>query len=88
MILEEDNNVTYRGHVKNGVVVLDEAMILPEGTAVKVEPVEFRPNSPAADEDMPTLYELLKPFIGKAEGLPPDASVNLDHYLYGVPKQE
>ena len=24
---------------------------------------------------MPTLYEWLEPFIGKAEGLPPDASV-------------
>jgi hypothetical protein len=27
-------------------------------------------------------------FIGKAKGLPPDMSENLDHYLYGVPKQK
>ncbi len=25
--------------------------------------------------------------IGKAEGLPQDASANVDHYLYGHPKQ-
>lgn len=27
-------------------------------------------------------------FAGKAEGLPPDYSINLDHYLYGVPKRQ
>ncbi len=79
--------MTYRGHVCNGVVVLDDAVALPEGLDVKVEPMESGPAESAA-KDIPTLYERLEPFIGKAEGLPPDASVNLDHYLYGVPKQE
>ena len=41
-----------------------------------------------ADDDGPTLFERLEPFIGKLQGLPPDASVNLDHYLYGLPKRE
>ena len=40
-----------------------------------------------ADKLPPTLYERLKPFIGKAKGLPPDASINHDHYLYGLPKR-
>ena len=79
--------MTYHGHVTNGVVVLDGAVTLPEGLNVKVEPLET-PTPPAADDDGPTLFELLEPFIGKLEGLPPDASVNLDHYLYGLPKRE
>jgi hypothetical protein len=33
------------------------------------------------------LYDSLEPFVGKAEGLPADLSVNLDHYLYGMPKR-
>lgn len=35
-----------------------------------------------------TLAERLANVLGKATGLPPDASVNHDHYLYGVPKQQ
>ncbi len=79
--------MTYHGHVKNGVVVLDEPVELPEGAEVKVDLLAASPED-AADEEIPTLYEQLEPFIGKAHGLPPDASVNLDHYLYGVPKKE
>ncbi len=33
-----------------------------------------------------TLYERYKPLIGSVRGLPPDLSVNHDHYLYGTPK--
>ena len=79
--------MTYRGHVSNGVVVLDDAVTLPEGLTVKVEPMEGDRDRPAA-ENIPTLYERLQPFVGKAKGLPPDASVNLDHYLYGTAKRE
>ena len=32
--------MTYKGHIENGVVVLDEPSALPEGTSVKVEPVQ------------------------------------------------
>lgn len=35
--------MTYRGHVKNGVVFLDGAVTLPDGTEVTVQPV--LPNS-------------------------------------------
>ena len=79
--------MTYRGHVKNGVVVLDERVKLPEGAEVKVDLLAASADGPV-DEEIPTLYERLKPFIGKAHGLPPDAAANLDHYLYGVPKQQ
>ena len=30
-------NMTYRGHMKNGVAVLDEPASLPDGTRVRVE---------------------------------------------------
>lgn len=33
-------DMVYRGHVENGVVVLDNSARLPEGTRVSVEPVE------------------------------------------------
>jgi len=74
----------YRGHVKNGVIVFDEAdTSLPEGSAVDISPL---PSETAGEpsEEIPTLFERLKPFIGKLEGLPPDASINHDHYLNGA----
>ena len=78
--------MTYRGRVKNGVVVLDESVQLPEGAEVKVDLLAESPGDPA-EEEIPTLYERLDAFIGKVHGLPSDASINLDHYLYGLPKQ-
>ena len=79
--------MSFEGHVINGVVHLDNGATLPEGAAVRVEmvPVETRP--PSSDE-LPTLYDTLAPFVGKAIGLSADMSVNLDHYLYGTPKRE
>jgi len=79
--------MSYRGRVRNGVVVLDDSVKLPEGAEVNVEFLGALPDQPA-EEEIPTLYERLLPFVGKAVGLPPDASINLDHYLYGVPKQQ
>jgi len=78
--------MVHRGHVKNGVVVLDEPVPLPEGAEVRVEIVE---GTSVAREPQPpaTLYDRLKPVLGKAKGLPPDAAQNVDHYLYGHPKQ-
>jgi hypothetical protein len=38
-------------------------------------------------EDLPSLYEAMKPFIGMVDDLPADLSINHDHYLYGTPKQ-
>jgi len=80
----------YRGHVKNGVVVLDDPVDLPEGVEVRIElgaltgpeATEGRP-----DDERPTLYERLKPVIGMAKGLPSDLARNHDHYLHGRPKQ-
>ena len=70
------------GHVENGVVVFDAPNSLPDGTAVKVEPV-VSPESPPKR----SLLERLGDVVGKVEGLPPDASQNVDHYLYGHAKK-
>ena len=78
--------MTFRGHVSNGVVILDGAPILPDGLCVTVAIIE-EPSVDAGDV-IPTLHERLQPLVGRANGLPGDASVNLDHYLYGAPKQE
>lgn len=77
--------MTFNGHIENGRVVLDGATALPDGTPVVVTIVEKLATSDK--REIPTLYERLKPIIGIAEGLPPDASQNIDHYLYGHPKK-
>jgi hypothetical protein len=71
--------MTYRGHIKGGVVVLDAQVDLPDGTEVEVQAV-----SPPIT---PTVWQKLLEVAGTAEGLPEDAAVNLDHYLYGSPKR-
>ncbi|MBI1899885.1 MAG: hypothetical protein HYS13_02070 [Planctomycetia bacterium] len=73
----------YRGHVKDGVIVLDENGRLPEGAAVDV--------SLAAEEhgdgrQVESLYDRLKDVVGAAKGLPPDLAKNHDHYLHGRQK--
>ena len=71
--------MTYRGRVSNGMVVLEGNVRLPEGTAVKVEPVDT--DTPAdADDRLYRLGELAVP-----TGIP-DLALNIDHYLYGHPK--
>ena len=70
--------MTFKGHIKNGTVVLDEAVTLPDGAAVTVDVIPLQPPVPLA--------ELLKGVIGKATGLPSDASSQKRHYLYGHPK--
>jgi hypothetical protein len=79
--------MVYRGRVKNGVVVLEGSARLEEGAEVSVRPLR-KPSRPTArKKQVPTLYERLKSVAGKAKGLPRDASINHDHYLYGLPKR-
>lgn len=76
--------MTYRGKVKNGVVVLDDDAVLPDGTAVRVEPVETPGD--ASDESEEFVRQMLE-IAGTAEGLPADLARNHDHYLHGHPKK-
>ena len=77
--------MTYRGHVENGIVVLDAPAGLPEGAEVEVRLVGR--SARAADGESPTLYEQLEDVIGIAEGLPSDLAENHDHYLHGQPRK-
>jgi hypothetical protein len=36
--------MTYRGHIKNGVAVLDEPILLPEGAQVKIQIDRLEPD--------------------------------------------
>jgi hypothetical protein len=73
--------MTYRGHIKNGQITLDEPVALPEGTELNIEVV-------ANGESEPTIWETLRALAGTVEGLPPDMAENHDHYLYGTPKKQ
>jgi hypothetical protein len=71
--------MTLRGHIEKGAVVLDEPVNLPDGVQVRVEVSGTgRPKTPG---------EALMKYAGKAMSLPAEASENLEHYLYGHPKQ-
>lgn len=69
---------TYRGHIQNGAVILDDQVELPDGTEVFVEPV-----TPTARR---TLAEQLGNLIGSVPDLPPDMAEHHDHYIHGTPK--
>jgi hypothetical protein len=72
--------MTYLGRIKGGVVVFDGEQKPGEGTLVRIEPVE------SPNEQVNGGNRLLK-WAGRIEGRPSDSSVQLDHYLYGLPKK-
>jgi hypothetical protein len=76
--------MTYQGKVTNGVVVLDNGATLPDGTAVRVEPIL---ETAAAQPQPGSLSAVLLKFAGTIDDLPEDLADNHDHYLYGTPKR-
>ena len=71
--------MTVKGHVRDGVIVLDDPIELPDGAAVCVElPPSSRPL---------TWAERFKDVIGTVDDLPTDMAKNHDHYLHGAPKK-
>jgi hypothetical protein len=76
-----EKGVSYKGTVKNGVVVLPPEAKLPEGTEVEViAETELLP------EDDPFIAAVLK-LAKPRPHWPKDYARNLDHYLYGTPKR-
>jgi hypothetical protein len=75
--------MTYRGHVKDGVIVLDDPSTLPEGLAVIVSPIE----TPLDIDGNPIDPAYLIGDLAVDTGIP-DLGRNIDHYLYGHPKVE
>ena len=81
--------MTYPGRVVNGRLVLDVPVPLTEGARIEVAVVED--TEAAREVKAPWLVAVE---IGASvpaeewEKAPADASINLDHYLYGAPKRE
>ena len=73
--------MVYHGRVVNGKIVLDGNPVIPDGTDVTVDIIGI------PTEDEPIGKAMLR-LAGTAAGLPPDMSVNHDHYLHGQPKRE
>jgi predicted DNA-binding antitoxin AbrB/MazE fold protein len=72
--------MSYTGTVENGVVKLPPEVSLPEGSRVRVEPVE-----PEADRR--ALVEELRSIARSMPELPPGWASQHDHYLYGSAKR-
>ncbi|MHB1425572.1 MAG: hypothetical protein ACYC3I_20585 [Gemmataceae bacterium] len=67
------------GVVHNGVIVLDDAMALPEGTRVRI--------SPATPEQSRPFGERFAQFKGAAPCLPADLAEQHEHYRLGTSKR-
>lgn len=79
--------MVYSGHIKDGVVVFDQPVVLPDGLEVSIEIPEKAPAQHASKEQISTPTEPLLKYAGKAVGLPEDSAQNHDHYLYGTAKR-
>ncbi|HOC70250.1 MAG TPA: hypothetical protein PLL36_03525 [Candidatus Hydrogenedentes bacterium] len=74
--------MVYKGHVENGMVILDEPADMQEGTPVLIEVADKR-----AHVLRRSLAERMRNVIGKAQDLPEDAAEHHDDYLYGTRKK-
>ena len=75
--------MVYRGRVKNGEIVLDPGVELPDGAEVRIE-LESA-GQPASRLERDPLFQMGD--LAVETGLP-DLATNIDHYLYGHPKVE
>lgn len=81
--------MTLEGVVKNGTVVFDHPLNVPDGTRVKIVlPVDTLPEPRTSEEPpMSDLAKMLLKHAGTMTDLPEDAAAQHDHYLYGTPKR-
>lgn len=91
--MERHENPVFEGVVEDGVIRSRDVERLPDGTRVEVRVVARRTNKKRTNKRSTTNKrkqlaspELMK-FAGSVRGLPRDASINIDHYLYGAPKR-
>ena len=77
------------GTLKDGVVVLDQKVDLPEGVRVRVDIEAPADDQRAVQADQqPTVWQELAKLSGIIDTGRRDGSVNHDHYIYGTPKRE
>ncbi len=91
--------MTYRGHVRNGKIELDDAAELPEGAAVELSIVSTPEGGGEGafarrgdDGEAPALEAELDRIWADVpeeewEKLPSDLMEQLDYYLYGTPER-
>lgn len=72
--------MSYTGIVMGGVIKLPPEADLPDGTPVRVEPVQV---ASSRNE----LTRRLREIAASVEGLPPDLAAQHDHYIHGTPKR-
>lgn len=72
--------MVYRGTIRNGVVELDDGGALPDGTLVRVEPIEMPVGAKPRER---SLFEFGRTAAHTGQA---DLATNIDHYLYGHPK--
>jgi hypothetical protein len=87
-----EQDMTYRGTVKGGVVILKDANLLPDGTEVTVAPVDdgkipARKGPKSQRSVRGKMLEFGKSAEAKPCDLPADLAANHDHYLHGLPKR-
>ena len=77
--------MVYQGTIHNGVVVFENGIQLPEGTAVRVELIkEERPQEKQLPtNDVAIVFRMTDYAIDTGIS---DLATNVDHYLYGHPK--
>jgi len=79
--------MVYRGHVENGVILLERSVALPEGSEVRVElvpPPAVRQTEATVEQELAAIWA----DVPETEWsrLPANLTDNLDHYLYETPE--
>jgi hypothetical protein len=79
--------MVYSGTIQNGVVVFDNGNHPPDGTPVQVVPLSAAASAtsaPAPPTDVDPIFRMSE--LAADTGVT-DLARNIDHYLYGHPKQ-
>ena len=76
---ENETDMELEGVVHDGIIVPDDAIVLPEGTRVRISPVP--------QESAKPFGERFAHFKGAASGLPSDLANQHDHYRLGTPQR-
>lgn len=76
--------MVYSGTIQNGVVVFDNGNHPPDGTPVQVVPVPATTPTAAPSDAVDPVFRMSE--LAADTGVP-DLARNIDHYLYGHPKQ-
>jgi hypothetical protein len=76
------------GIVKNGVIIFDSDVKIPEGARVVVHFESVSDKDQLRDTSRPyTLGEKMRKLAGTLEGMPADFAEQHDHYIHGTPKR-